>query len=129
MRTGVDGDPLGEDGEIVAPHDTGRHRRSGGIEGQDDAHRAPLPGRDPGVGVADSFETDVEVALGESFGQALAPLHDDDRVGQFGVQVQRVQLTQQVGRVAVQQPVDVDVDHRRGTGPSWRMHPRQHVGR
>ncbi len=41
-------------------------------------------------------QRDVEVVLGESLGQALAPLDDDDGVVEVGVEVQRVQFGEQV---------------------------------
>ena len=38
--------------------------------------------------VAGPLQPDVEVSLGQSFGQTLAPLHDDDGVVEFGVEVE-----------------------------------------
>ena len=38
VRAGIDGDPFGEDREIVTPHDPRGDGRSGGVEGQDQAH-------------------------------------------------------------------------------------------
>ena len=57
-------------------------------------HDAPLPGRNPGVGVADPFQTDIEVALGEAFGQPFAPLHDHHRVFKIGVEIQGIKFTE-----------------------------------
>ena len=89
VRPGVDGDPLGQHGRVVAPDDPGRHRRGGGVESEDETHASgPLPRSDPHVGAAEAFQTNVEVPLGEAFDEALAPLHDHDRVVEFGVEVQ-----------------------------------------
>ena len=70
-----------------------------------------------------------QVPVGQPFGKAFAPLHHDDGVVEFGVEIQRFELVEQIGAGVVQQSVDVDVDHRRGAGPSCRMHPCQHERR
>ena len=64
--------------------------------------------------------------VGQSFGETFAPLHHDDGIVEFGIEVQTLQLVEQVGAGVVEQAVDVDVNHRRSTGPLRRMHPRQH---
>ena len=90
---------------------------------------APLPdgGADFGVGAA--FEPDLEVAVREPFIEPLSPLHDDDGVVEIGVEVQRVELGEQVDGGVVEQPVHVDVDHRRGTREARAMHTGQHERR
>ena len=67
------------------------------------------------------------MALGEALGQTLPPLDHDDRVGEIGVEVQRVEFAEQIAAV-VEQPVDVHVHQGRRPGAAGRMHPRQHVG-
>ena len=69
------------------------------------------------------------MSFGQPFGKALAPLHHDDGIVEFGVEIQGFELVEQIGDGVLQQSVNVDMDHRRGAGPSCRMHPREHERR
>ena len=105
MRTGVDSDPLGEhfDAVAVASNDSCNDRGRRGVDGQDHGLTVCSTARSrSALRCPAAFEPDVEMAVRQPFGESFAPLHDDDRVVEIGVEIQRVQLGEQIDRPVIE---------------------------
>ena len=104
MCAGVDCDPLGQHGAIRAVNRTIPAVTAGVAVSRASIRLTRQLHCQVAIRTSDSLtrsQTNVEVPLGESFGQSLTPLHHDDRVVKFGVEIQRVELAQQVGVAAL----------------------------
>ena len=133
VRAGVDGDPLGEHLEL-SPSSLTTPAVTAGVA-VSIARITRAHGRlhcQMAVRTSVSGPRSSRMSrwlLGEPLGEPFSPLDDHDGVVEVGVEVQRVEFAEQVGGCVVEQPVHVDVDHRRGARPARRMHPGQHERR